>query len=408
MQEQSKKQEYRSLFGHTGSGLIYMNHASISPQPTKVTEVIQAFLADRHSGTIENFGTWMETVEETRELAGQLLHTSGTDRITFTSNTSDGLSAVANGLPWQPGDEILLNTAEFPANIQPFRILEKKGVKPVYANPGPDRRITPELLEAHITPKTRMISISAVQYLTGFRADLQSIGALCKKHNLLFVVDGIQGLGAIDIDVEACGIDAIATGCHKWLMAPMGTGFLWLSDKLAARLEPYKTGWLSVENPWELSNFTQNWLPVPKHLETGTFNTMGIIGLHASLKTLLDISIPSIEKEIAELTGYLFDRLSKDNRVTILSPGEKKSRSGIVSFSIRGSEKPDKPPESTDPARAATPAVHAEFQEPGLLVESLKEKDIRISAREGYFRISPHFYNTVEEIDIVLQNLLPS
>jgi selenocysteine lyase/cysteine desulfurase len=320
----------------------------------------------------------MELTEDARDLISKLIGSETSERITFMGNTSDALSAVAEGLEWTAGDEIILNTMEFPSNIQPFRILENRGVKLIYLEPDGYGKITPEMIESAITPKTKMISISFVQYLNGFRADLKSIGEICKTHDIYFAVDGIQGLGAFELDVEESHIDALASGAHKWLMSPMGIGFLYLSEKLANEIKPAKTGWLSVEVPWEMSNFEQPWLPVSKHLETGTYNTIGIVGLNASLKHLLEIGIKSIENEILDLSAYLISNLSNQKGVTLLTPENENEHAGIVTFELDSEKSADQ------------------------IVENLQSKQITISARNGCIRISPHYYNTVDELQRLL------
>lgn len=375
------KIDFRNRFSHVDSGEIYLNHAAISPLPKSTVKAIQKFLTEREYGPVENFETWSAIVKETRNRIGKLINAPDPIQITFMGNTSDAISAVAEGFDWNAGDEIILNTIEFPANVQPFRILEKKGVRLVYAEPDQNGYITAENLEQAITSKTRMLSISAVQYLTGFRADLETIGQLCRNHGIFFVVDAIQGLGAVNIDVQKSQIDALATGAHKWLMSPMGTGFLYLSERISNRLKPSKTGWLSVENPWELSNFNQNWQPVSKHLETGTYNMLGIIGLNESLKMFLDMDMNVIEKNVTALSGHITEKIKTRKNAQLLSPVDERHRAGIVSFKLHSKQEPEK------------------------FIHQLKKRNITISVREGYYRISPHFYNTTEEIDHVLEYL---
>ncbi len=379
--EANSKKIYRSFFPHTYRGQIYMNHASISPMSEMVRRALQMFIDERNSGPVEHFENWMETVKEVREKISRFIHASGPDRITFTGNTSEGLSAIAEGFTWKQGDEIILNTEEFPSNIQPFRILEKRGVRMVYVSPEENGILPPEKLEDAITNRTKMLSISAVQYLSGFKADLEAIGELCRRYNIFFVVDGIQGLGATDINVQSCNIDVLATGGHKWLMSPMGTGFLYISERIEPYVTPAKTGWLSVEDPWQLRQFDQPWKPLPQHLETGTYNIIGLTGMNAAMKMFLDIGIDIISSEIEELVTYLIQRLNELSSVQILTPGKSGKRAGIVTFAID------------------------ENNDTETIVQHLREKEIMISSREGLIRISPHFYNTKEEIDHTLEQI---
>ena len=384
IENEKNKDSYRAQFPHTENGHIYLNHAAISPLSRKVTTALRDYLDNRSFGSVEDFETWMQTVDETRNLIARFIHTNHPERVTFMGNTSDAISAVAEGLSWNDGDEIILNSMEFPSNVQPFRILERFGVKLIYLIPDDEGRILPNQIKKAITEKTRLVSISAVQYLNGFRADLKSIGEICNQYNLLFVVDGIQGLGAADIDVTTCRIDALATGAHKWLMAPMGIGFLYISEKLMKQLSPAKTGWLSVEVPWDLTNFDQPWLPVSKHLETGTLNISGIFGLNVSLKNFFDIGTDTVQNEIGKLVDFTIERLQDEPSVKIITPMQPQDRAGIITFSVNGMDSPDD------------------------FVNSLKSNGITISAREGYIRISPHYYNTTDEIETVLNLIFSS
>ncbi len=377
----SEINEIRKLFPHTHNGSIHMNHAAISPLPRPVKEALDKCIEERYSGAIENFEKVKLLIGQTRQNIAEYIH-ADPDQITFTGNTSDAISAVANGLDWNSGDEIILNTMEFPANVQPFRRLESQGVILRYV-PHRNHTITANDIRSYVTPKTKLVSVSAVQYLSGYRADLEAIGSLCKDKNILFVVDGIQALGATPVDVKLCHIDALGTGAHKWLMAPMGIGFLYLSKKMQSKLSPVKTGWLSVDDPWALTEFNQPWLPVSSHLETGTPNLIGITGLGSSLQLFKSIGIELIESQILHLTGVIISKLEENQKATIklITPADNRRRMGIVSFAL---------------------VKNVDHQE---VLTELKKKKINISSRENYFRISPHFYNTDQEIEKVLDQL---
>jgi cysteine desulfurase / selenocysteine lyase len=371
----------RRSFPHLENGLVYLNHAAISPLPLPVTDALHSFMEERQSGPIENFEHGIEITEETRNLVAGYLNAPSSRNISFLGNTSEAISAVAEGFPWQQGDEIILNDMEFPANVQPFRILQNRGVKLKIIKTA-NHRIEPEQIEDAITPSTRMVSISAVQFLSGFRANLEAIGEICSAHDIAFVTDAIQCLGAMPIDVQKCKIDALAGGSHKWLMSPLGLGFLYTSDKLASKLRPFKTGWLSVEEPMKMKQFEQPWKPFSSHLEAGAPNMLGITGLGASFKNMNGIGTDRITNHIHYLTSQLLNRLSGNKNVSVITPEDPEYRAGIVTFSIG------------EPGHADE------------VVKRLKESNIMISAREGYLRISPHYYNTVDEIEIALGKLL--
>lgn len=370
----------RKNFAHTEQGHTYLNHAAIGPLSNRVKSAIDGFISERHEGPIENLEHSMEISATTRHLISRYINAPDANMISYMGNTSEAISAVAEGLTWHRGDEIILNSMEFPTNIQPYRALADYGVKTIIVEAA-NSMITPAQIEEAITDKTRMVSISAVQFLHGFMADLKSIGEICKNHDLIFVVDAIQCTGAVPVDVQQCNIDALATGGHKWLMSPMGLGFLYCSDKLASKLRPSRTGWLSVEEPWDLLNYDQKWLPLSQHLEVGTPNMIGIAGLGESLQTMFDIGTNKIRQQIQFLTGHLINQLKNQKEVTIISPSDNHNRAGIVTFTFNH---------------------NANVND---IVNRLKEKKITISAREGLLRISPHYYNTTEEIDNALEEI---
>ncbi|MEX2600564.1 MAG: aminotransferase class V-fold PLP-dependent enzyme [Balneolaceae bacterium] len=364
----------RSKFPHIEEGYTYMNHCAISPLSNPVRQALERYLEERNRGPVENFEQWMEVAAEGKEKITRLINASSPGQIAFTGNTSDGLSIVAEGVSWNRGDQILLNDMEFPANVHPFRALHRKGVTTTVIKTRGER-ITAEEIWNAITPNTRMVTVSAVQYLGGYRADLRKIGELCRQENLLFVVDGIQALGADSIDVQDTQIDALATGGHKWLMAPMGIGFLYLSDRLMNLLEPVHIGWRSVEQPWELTRFDQPWRETADRFETGTPNMSGITGLNASLNLLLEVGISDIEQHLKLLTRHASNHIKELAGCTVVTPMGESERAGILSFRL---------PEGEDPEE---------------LVRKLKQEKFILSSREGRIRIAPHFYNTIYEVD---------
>lgn len=357
-----------------------MNHAAVSPLSSTVCNEIHRHLRVRNRGPFNLFEGSQQAIAECRGRIAGLIGAPSTDQIAFTRNTSDGLNIIAEGIRWNKGDEILLNNLEFPANIQPWRALERRGVTLRILKNRNGRIETEDLVKA-ITPSTRLLSISAVQYQTGHRADLKAIGQFCSEHNILFVVDAIQHLGAGAIDVQSARIDAVATGGHKWLMAPMGAGFLYLSDQLKDQFDPPRTGWLSVEDPLKMHLYEQPWLDTARRLETGTPGIIGIIGLNRSLKTLSNAGYLKIEQHISSLTRTLTETIESWNECRLATPLDPGQRGGIVTF--------------TPPAGKEASSITA----------ALQKQKIAISDREGMLRISPHFYNTPEEVETVLGSL---
>lgn len=363
-----KWQRYRNKFPHVGQQ-VYLNHASIGPMFSGAVDAVQEYLCERSAGHIEYWPTALEKKQEFKELVGKLINADAS-QIAVTECTSTGLSWLARGINWQPGDRILLNNYEFPSNVYPFAALRQEGVEIDYVQHRDGRIELLDILE-NIHPKTRLLSISFVEFLNGYRNDLEKIGRICREHDILFSVDGIQGLGALPIDVDAMGIDFLASGGQKWLMWPLGTAFFYVAPRIFDELRPMASGWLSVQDPWEFFEYDLNYQPTAERFEPGMFNVGGVVGAIESLKMMLDIGIENIERRILEHSLYLSERLNAEG-YRLATVDEPQHLSGIVSVYH---DRPDD------------------------LFAYLQEKKIQVSLRNGLIRIAPHFYNTRSEIE---------
>ena len=370
--------EVRALFPVTQS-LTYLNHAAVSPPPTPTIKAVESQLSDvSHKGSL-NYRNWIAVKENARKLAAGMLG-ARPEQVAFMRNTSDGLSCVANGLAWRPGDNLVTFRKEFPSNVYPWiRIRDTLGVE-VRICEERNGRIDLEELVGMIDGKTRVVAISQVQYASGFRADLERIGRAARRHDALLVVDVIQAMGVIPIDVESELIDVAAAAGHKWLLTPEGVGLLYLSDRARERIEPTLVGWVSVPNPDDYSNFEQGWNRGTLAWESGTGPSALFYGLEASLKLLSETGVERIEAYLEDLTDHLCERLGNSNYHIASSrvPGEK---SQIVCISHKGNIGPM--------------ALYAH----------LKRREIVTAPRGDRLRISPHFYNTLEEIDGLIDAL---
>lgn len=366
----------RELFPVT-KGYIYMNHAAVSPLPAPVREAMERHLADVSEHGTARWKEWEEAVEGGRALAARLLG-CGPDEIAFLKNTSEGIAAVANGLDWQPGDNVVLPAVEFPANVYPWLNLARRGVVVKFVPEVEGRIRCRDILQA-IDNRTRVVSISFVQFRSGFRADLKTIGRECRRRGILFCVDAIQGLGALPLDVRDMQIDFLAADGHKWLLGPEGAAIFFCSRQAMPRLNPSEVGWLSVENQWDLLAYKLELKPDARRFECGTLNTVGIRGLVAAMEFLLDVGIERIESRVLELTDLLCAGLERKG-YRLLSPRGASEKSGIVSF---------------------YPKSEGAFE----LYRRLIAERIVVSPRERLLRVSPHFYNTEEEIERLLSKL---
>ena len=368
----------RALFPVTGRA-IYLNHAAVSAPPTPTINAIQSQLADVSENGSVNFRKWLIVKENTRQLVAGMLG-ARPEQVAFMRNTSDGLSTVANGLDWRPGDNLVTFRHEFPANLYPWlRVRDALGVE-VRVCEERDGRVDLDELARLIDSKTRIVAISQIQYASGFRADLERIGRAARVHDALLVVDVIQALGVIPIDVEAELVDVAAAACHKWLLTPEGVGLLYLSARARERIQPTLVGWTSVPNPDDYGNYEQGWNQGTLAWETGTAPVALIHGLEASLKLLHEVGIPRIQAYLETLTDHLCEQLQNTDYQVVSSRcvGEK---SQIVC--IR----------------------HTAGLSSMDLYAHLKKRNIITAPRGDRLRISPHFYNTVEEIDELVQAL---
>lgn len=362
---------YRAYFPHTKKNLVYLNHAAISPLPATVVDAVNRHLMERHSGGINHFEEDMQVIASCRNNLAKLLHLDSTDDLAFVPNTSEALSIVASGFHWKKGDRILINDLEFPANVYPFTNLRKEGVAiDIIRHHG--GRITPSMIEKGLRSNTRMVAISAVQFLSGYRADLEAIGELCRSRNIVFVVDAIQAIGAVDLNLHILPVDVVAAGGHKWQMAPQGIGFLYVNGKTRQQIDQRHIGWLSVADPWKLFDHQQRLDPSATRYENGTMNIPGIYGYEAALSLLLSAGMPVIEERVHELTGKLYRELDKLEPFTPEEPAE---RAGIATFRLPKSQNAD------------------------TLLQTLKQNKLEVAIRNGMLRISPHFYNTDDEIE---------
>ena len=370
----------RSLFPHIATRKIYMNHAATAPLSTPVVDATIQYLEKRSTGVLENFPEDMKMVAEFRSLTQQLINAESPDRMALVCNTSDALNIVSTGIQWKSGDRILLNTAEFPANVYPYLFLKKHGVELDFLKTE-QGRVPFELVKKALTPRTRVLALSAVQFLSGYRADLAALGELCRSKGILFVVDAIQAVGAVRIDIQRMKIDALAAGCQKWLLGQQGTGFLYITEELQRNIQQQHVGWLSPVDPWNFSNFGQPLATSARRYEPGTLNIPSLWGTQAALKMLLEFGLANVEQHVLSITRLLIRELQKLEGIEIYSPVDDLERAGIVTVRTE-------------------PILDAKF-----VLDALSARNISISLREGLLRFSPHFYNSPDDIQLTVEAL---
>jgi len=366
----------RSYFSYLKNGIIYFNHASTGPITTKVKERIELFLKERSEEKIDDYYAFKDVADETKEMIGEMMDCSG-ERIAFLDNTTNGIIWLAQGIDWKPGDRIILNDVEFPANVYPFLQLREKGVEVDFIR-STNGIVTAEEIISAIQPRTKLISISFVQFLSGYRIDLEKIGKVCKEKGIIFSVDAIQGLGAIRLDVEKFNIDFLANGTQKWLLGLQGLAFIYVRKELQDKMKSAPIGWLAVKDAWNLLDFDLTTKETGERFQPGTLNNLGIYAFNSSMKLFNEFGFDEIEKQILSNSKYFIDKLAKIGYDSPLLLLPEKNLSGIVSFKSENAQK---------------------------IFDILSQKKIVCSLREGYIRFAPHFYNTKQDIDFVVDAL---
>jgi selenocysteine lyase/cysteine desulfurase len=347
----------------------FLNHAAVSPISSRVVKAMASYAKEASRGAITCYGRWVRRVKEVRSLVARLVGAEA-EEIAFVGNTSDGLSLVAEGLQWKPGDKVMVSHPDFPTNIYPWMNLRRLGVEPIFI-PRINGSLKVKDVKNALQPGAKMLTVSSVDFRTGFRADLEGLGQLCREKGIFFCVDAIQSLGIIPVDVKACGIHFLAAGGQKWLLGPMGCGGLFVHKDLIGGVHPNRVGWKSVKDEENFFDIDFNLKNDAQRFESGTLNLPGIFGLGAAIEFLFEVGIEKIHKRVLALNDILADGLC-ERGLKIVSPLDFEKRSGIISFI------PD-----TSPQR---------------VVQSLFDQKVLVSERKGLIRVSPHFYNNGADI----------
>jgi selenocysteine lyase/cysteine desulfurase len=361
----------------------FFNHAGVSPLPQPAAAAMRAYTAQAESAAYLA-ATWYQDIEKLRQEFAAFLNCHR-DEIAFVKNTSEGISIVANGIDWQFGDRIITTNVEYPANIYPWmEVARGRGVKliTVEEQPGPeDTRQVPieKILAAAAEPRTRLVTLSAVEFASGQRHDLARIGQFCSERDILFCVDGIQSLGVLPINVADMYIDFLSADGHKWLLGPEGAGVFFCRRPLIEHTRPLMVGWLNVIDSQNFGKYDYTLRPDASRFECGSHNVPGLMSLRASLQLIQSIGIPAISARIKHLTDHLIAGL-RGKGYRIISPRLGEAWSGIVSF--------------TSPAHS-----HEK------IFQDLRSQRIEIALRVGRLRCSPHFYNTESQIQRLIDAL---
>jgi selenocysteine lyase/cysteine desulfurase len=359
---------------------IYCAHAADAPLPRRVADAMRDSI-ERASTDARQYEMELAAIAKTREVVARLLGAQ-VDEISFTGPTSSGLNVIANGLDWEKGDEVVCYLDDYPANVYPWLALERHGVKPVLLETARLGEITPEIMERALTDRTKLVALSSANYCSGYRIDLDGIGALCAERGVLFSVDAIQTLGVFPVALER--IDFLSAGAQKWMLGPSGAGILFVKKSRHELLRPTTIGGWNVQSPNFIAQREIRYAPGGQKFEPGAYTHNAIAGLGAAVELLLEAGPAEVEEQIRALTQLLRDQIAPAG-FEFLSPSDEKDRSGIVTF--------------------RHPRISSEQ-----FAEALAKNDIVASLRfdragRGWLRVSPHFYNTFSEMEQIAEVL---
>ncbi len=359
--------------------LIYLNHAAVSPWPRVTGKAIEKFTQENTRYGASHYPHWLKVEKALKQKLALLLNSPSENDIALVKNTSEALSMVAYGLSWQAGDNIVIAHQEFPSNRIIWQSLQQFGVSIKWVDLN--SHATPE--EAYlkaIDSKTRLISVSSVQYADGLRMDLKTLGQYCKQHHILFCVDAIQSLGALKLDVQEIEADFVMADGHKWLLSPEGLGVFYCREAVRAQLQPSQFGWHMTEDIYNFDTLQWTAAETARKFECGSPNMLAIHALYSSVCLLMDRCINTIERKVVQNTRYLAGKLSEMDGIKIVSRLEQERLSGIIAFRHR--------------------TVSSEQ-----LYQSLMEKQVICAMRHGNVRFSAHYYTRKATLDRAIEIL---
>ncbi|MDH3638841.1 MAG: aminotransferase class V-fold PLP-dependent enzyme [Gammaproteobacteria bacterium] len=357
--------------------MVYLNHAAVSPIPKRTADEICRFVREYVTAGARDYAVWLETESKLRDQLKTLINAPSRDDIALLKNTSEALSVVAHGFPWRPGDNVVISDEEFPSNRVVWESLAEFGVTvhqvSLHAAHMPEQALTDA-----IDARTRLVAVSAVQFASGLRLDLDEVGRFCRSRNVAFCVDAIQALGGIQQDVQAANIDFLMADGHKWMLSPEGLAVFYCHADWRERLRLHQFGWHMRDNAGDFD--AREWQPARTacRFECGSPNMLGIHALSKSLELLLEIGIRAVEDRILERARYLFQLIHERPDLACITDQTEGRYAGIVQFRSH-----------------ALPAevLHAQ----------LRDKGVIAAVRGGALRYSPHCYTPLNALSRAVQ-----
>jgi len=349
----------------------YFDHAGVSPLPRRAGDMMRAWTDEQERNGVVNWSSWEKRLEVIRARIARLLN-ADCDEIAFVNSTTHGIGLVAEGFPWREGDNVVTAAEEYPSNIYPWMNLASRGVA-LRMVPSRGGRICVEDLAEAMSDRTQVLTISHVEFSSGFRNDLDALAELCHGRGVALCVDAIQGLGPHTIDVKRTPIDFLAADGHKWLLGPEGAGLLYVRRDWIERLRPIGVGWHSVVTPYNAPKIDFTLKPSAARWEGGSFNMPGLLALGESLELLLEIGLEVVSTRILERAQAVRDL----------------ARS--AGWTIYGSDRPDD--------LSAIVSLEHPTAKPDQFARLARASGVAVASRRGRVRISPHIYNNAADLD---------
>jgi len=361
---------------------IFLAHAGVAPLPGPTVDRLK-HEADRASLAQES-ATFMTEVEEIRRVGARLIN-ADSDEVALLGPTSLGLNLVANGLEWKQDDEVIFYPDDYPANVYPWQALAAKGVRVIPLQPERVGEITPDLVLKALTPRTRLVALASCHYLSGFRLDYEGIAEELNRRGVLFSLDAIQSLGATTVDVRH--IDFLSADSHKWMLGPLSAGIFYVKRKNFDRLRPTLFGAWNIHSPGFVAQPGMTFEPSARRYEPGSLNWLALHGMKASLELILGLGVKQIEARLLDLRTFAEDKLMAKGFRVLGFANRRSQKSGIITIAIENPE---------------TAIAQARKLRDNRIDVSLRQTRAGVSC----LRLSPHFYNTEDEIEEVIKILL--
>ncbi|WP_288355383.1 aminotransferase class V-fold PLP-dependent enzyme [uncultured Cycloclasticus sp.] len=352
--------------------VIYLNHAAVAPWPVRTEKAVNAFCRENVTIGSKKYANWLNVEAHLKNQLAQLIQADNADEIALVKNTSEALSFVAYGLDWAHGDTIVTSDEEFPSNMIPWDSLENQGVRVIKTHLKDTEDPTAELIK-NIDSRTKLLTISSVQYASGLRVDLERLGEACQQRGVLFCIDAIQSVGAFPIDVKKYQADFVMADGHKWMLGPEGLGFFYCRQSSINTLKLTQYGWHMVEDMGNYDALEWSTAKSARRFECGSPNMLSIHALSASLSLLLEVGMNTVANNLIERGQYVIDKVQQSPSLTLLTKPDAQGNNIIV----------------------FKPTKHDTNE----LFDYLTSQQVVCAKRGGGIRFSPHFYTPFSIID---------